>query len=186
MRVWYDTEFWERGSDWPILPISYGFVREDGQELYLIPENLDLLNAVANRHVWLRDNVLPHLPVTVNHRPAGGYYVVEWDNDHPDIDAVVAPSRLPHMIRDFLTGTPDLELWGWFAAYDHVVLAQTFGTMAQMPEGIPWYTNDVKQVVGRRRVPVQKSGTEHNALADARWTRLVHEWYEAEMDAAQA
>ena len=180
MKVWYDTEFWEQGNQHPIVPISYGFVREDGQELYLIDEAAPLAE-IANQHDWLRENVLPHLPVHVERRPAGDYYVVEWDEDHPDIDAVVSPGRIRHMIEGFLTSTPDLELWAWYSAYDHVVLAQTFGTMSEMPKGIPYYTNDLRQLIpGDVRVPVRKAETEHDALADALWARQVHEWWEAQ------
>lgn len=176
-RVWYDTEFWEQGSGKPILPISYGFVREDGQELYLIDEAAPLA-AIANDHDWLRENVLPHLPVIVDKLPSGGW-AVEWDESHPDIDNVVSPGRLRHMVEAFLLSAPDLELWGWYSAYDHVVLAQTFGTMSEMPQGIPYYTNDVRQCIPRSmRIPVQQAKeTAHNALADALWTQDVHAWW---------
>lgn len=176
MRIWYDTEFWEQGNREPIIPISYGLVREDGQELYLIDQDAPLAE-IANRHPWLRENVLPHLPVHVVQR-ASGYHIVEWDEDHPDFDAVRSPSEIRMIMRRWLTSTPDLELWAWYGAYDHVVLAQTFGTMSEMPQGVPYWTNDVRQLVHRdARVPVQKS-TMHNALADAHWCREVHQWWD--------
>lgn len=182
-RVWYDTEFWEQGNHAPIIPISYGFIREDGQELYLIDEAAPLA-AIANGHDWLRDNVLPHLPVIVDKLPSGGYHC-EWDESHPDIDNVVSPGRLRHMVEAFLLSSPALELWAWYGAYDHVVLAQTFGTMSEMPKGIPYFTRDVRQEVPLdTRVPVQK-GNEHNALADAGWTRHVHLWWEARVREAR-
>lgn len=181
MRVYYDTEFWERGNHQPILPISYGFVREDGQELYLIDESTPLVQ-IANEHDWLRANVLPHLPVFMEQRP-DGKWLVDWDEQHDDIDNVVSPGRLRHMVEAFLK-VDDLELWGWYSAYDHVVLAQTFGTMAEMPKGIPYFTRDVRQEIPMTtRVPVQKAGTEHNALADAFWTRDVHAWWLGQLNA---
>lgn len=174
-RVWYDTEFWEQGARQPIIPISYGFVREDGQELYLIDETAPLA-AIANGHDWLRENVLPHLPVTVDKLPSGGW-AVEWDENHEDVDNVVSPGRLRNMVESFLLTAPDLELWAWYGAYDHVVLAQTFGTMSEMPKGIPYFTRDLRQEIPMDvRVPVQK-GSEHNALADAVWAQEVHDWW---------
>lgn len=180
MRVWYDTEFWEQGGGKPILPISYGFVREDGQELYLVNSEAPL-TAAANQHVFLRDEVLPHLPGEVRKLASGGYEFI-WDkeDEHPDVENVHTMGTIRRMVESFLLSTPDLELWGWYSAYDHVVLAQTFGTMSEMPEGIPYWTNDLKQEVRNRRVPTQKAGSEHNALADARWTRDVHLWWDEE------
>lgn len=174
MKVWYDAEFWERGNGEPIVPISIGLVREDGEELYLV--NADApIHGIANEHPWLRDNVLPHLPVEVRESRSG--WSAYWDDTHTAADDVVSLTTLRRVVGDWLTSTPDLELWGWYSAYDHVVLAQLFGTMAEMPKGIPYYTNDVRQLVHRdARVPVQK-GDEHHALADARWTRDVHRWW---------
>ena len=78
-------------------------------------------------------------------------------------------------VRDFILATPGRELWAWYAAYDHVVLCQLWGTMVQLPKGVPMWTNDLKQEaerLGNPRVPEQESG-EHDALADARHSRDI-------------
>jgi hypothetical protein len=77
----------------------------------------------------------------------------------------------------------DPELWGWYSAYDHVALAQLYGPMVDLPAGWPYYTRDVRQLASslgwpeRKRPPVPKVD-EHDALADARWTKAVHAWCE--------
>lgn len=158
MRYFYDFEFYEDGST--ITPISVGFKAEDGRELYLENANFDW-HRVPYEH-WLWDNVYPHLE---------------------GADSEYAESRfvMGEKIREFVNipGDDSNQLWGYYADYDHVCLAQLYGTMVNMPEGIPWYTLDIKQEavrLGNPVLPVQ-DGIEHHALADARhnhvmWTYL--------------
>jgi len=67
------------------------------------------------------------------------------------------------------------ELWADYGAYDHVVFCQLFGTMMDLPEGFPMYTNDLQQSIEEQYVipsdlPDQPAN-QHNALADALWVR---------------
>jgi hypothetical protein len=104
------------------------------------------------------------------------------------MDPAVKPRALiAAEVRDFLLGIellgmPDLpELWAWYGAYDHVVLAQLFGSMVNLPKGIPMWTRDLNEELRRcdsgrfPNVPQQSSGV-HNALADARHIRAVYEY----------
>jgi len=62
------------------------------------------------------------------------------------------------------------ELWAWFAAYDHVVLAQLWGSMPDLPRELPRFTRDLRQRwddLGRPKLP-QPPSDAHDALADAR------------------
>jgi hypothetical protein len=163
------------------MPISIGMIRADGVQLYLV--NADAPWVGIRGHVFLRDHVLPHLP----HRdmPVGnGETVWRLDRSNP---AVVPLRDLRHSVRLFVTGTvkdaeEEVDLWAWYAAYDHVVLAQLFGTMIDLPSGIPMWTNDLRQEVRRLgitqeevRAEVPKTD-EHHALADAVWNRELF-WY---------
>jgi hypothetical protein len=70
------------------------------------------------------------------------------------------------------------RLWAWYADYDHVVLSQLWGSMIQLPEGMPMFTHDLKQVVdmaGNPAMPKQAEGA-HNALHDAEhlYSMFVH------------
>lgn len=157
MRYWYDTEFYEDGER--IHLISIGIVSEDGRELYM-EANFDW-GLVPEDH-WLWENVYPHLRFNRSHRD--------------DIAASV---------KQFITnnGTQfNNELWGYYSAYDHVVLAQLFGRMVDMPEGVPWFTQDIRQLKEMLKnegydyeFPKQTS-VEHHALEDAKWTR--HAYYD--------
>jgi len=67
------------------------------------------------------------------------------------------------------------ELWADYGAYDHVAFCQLFGTMMDLPEGFPMYTNDLQQSIEEQYVirsdlPDQPAN-QHNALADALWVR---------------
>lgn len=168
MRIFYDMEFVERGRDLPLRLVSVGMVCDDGRELYLINE--ECLSDVA-RHPWLSFNVLPHLPAkgTI----AGG--ILEWDREHADYERVLPLDTLVTFVREFMVETRDLELWAYYGAYDHVVLCQLFGSMAELPSGIPMWTHELMQEwerAGRPTLPPMIG--EHNAINDARWARDLH------------
>lgn len=178
-RFFYDTEFIDDGKTIDLL--SIGVVGEDGTEYYAVVDDLELINRAHNRP-WLRENVVPFLPV------AGVWSsetdTVQWDQGHPDIGAVKSRTQIAADLVSVLLSEPfgalgmgaPCELWAWFGAYDHVALAQLFGRMIDFPPGIPMFTHELVQRwedVGRPNRPVQASGTQHNALADARWNRAL-------------
>lgn len=160
-RIYYDTEFVDTGRE--ILPISIGMVKEDGEELYLVNDDPVVIET-AVKDEWLRENVVPYLPVLVSGDQ------IFWDNNHPDFPAVGHRERLMKEVRRFVLTTPKPELWAWYGSYDHVFIAQLFGRMHDLPEGFPMCTFDLKQEhvrLGSPKLPKQKDG-QHNALADAR------------------
>lgn len=83
-------------------------------------------------------------------------------------------------VREFLlpaASDHNPELWAYFGAYDHVVLAQLWGKMISLPAGIPMYTHDLKQEMDRLGIAstaVPHNQDAHDALADARrnWAML--------------
>jgi hypothetical protein len=93
-------------------------------------------------------------------------------------------------VMDFIRAAgPDVELWANYGAYDHVCLAQLWGRMIDLPEGVPMFTCDIQQErarlgLGWDELPKQMSG-EHNALADARHNRVVRRWL-AEQEASRS
>lgn len=176
MRIYYDTEFLEDGRT--IELISIGMVAEDGRELYAVNEGMNAgpLHDRICKHRWLMENVIPSLPLSTSGGKLGhgslsasqgyrGFF-------HLDLgDNRIMPLRMiRNQVREFIQTTPDAELWAWYAAYDHVALAQLFGRMIDLPDGVPMWTNDLRQEVhrlGSPRLPEQESGV-HNALDDAR------------------
>lgn len=151
MRFYLDTEFIERGHEHPIELISLGIVSEDGREFYgVASDGWDESHASD----WVKANVLPHLgPGKRLPRSAMAAQLVAFCGEKP-------------------------ELWGYYADYDWVVLCQLFGAMVDLPKGWPKFCRDVIQLckaMGNPPLPRQESGA-HNALADARHVRVMHQF----------
>ena len=81
------------------------------------------------------------------------------------------------------------KLYGYYSAYDHVVFCWLFGKMLNLPKGFPMYTIDLKQELDRIQDKYKQNGidfslkedsnvaqqaNEHNALADAKWNKALH------------
>jgi hypothetical protein len=183
--IYYDTEFIEAGPHEPLRFLSIGLVADDGREYYAVTADPDVITA-AVAHDWLRVNVVPSLPVTVEQVPWGkahgwSRWQWEWDRAHPDYRHVKDREQIAVEVRDFILAEPDPRLWAWYAAYDHVVLCQLYGPMISLPAGMPMWTNDLKQEAVRRgdpHLPAMPGVRSHNALDDAREVqyrrRLLH------------
>lgn len=178
MKTFYDTEFLETGPEEPTRFISLGAVREDGEELYLITNNLYVLNR-ANENEWMRENVIRHLPV--KQMASGG---LAWDTQHPDYHRVLPNEAIAGLWRDFVLDYERRfefdkpELWAYYGAYDHYVVSQLFGCMRDLPKGMPMYTMDIKQRwhnEGQPGLPEQEVNA-HKALDDARWNKVAYEY----------
>ena len=79
-------------------------------------------------------------------------------------------------------GRERVELWAWFAAYDHVALAQLWGDMPALPRELPRFTRELRQRwedVGKPSLPPPPSDA-HDALADARHNLMRWRVIEAE------
>jgi hypothetical protein len=149
-RYFYDCEFIEDGRTIDL--VSIGVVDEHGREFYAISTEFDERAAVP----WVKRNVLDRLPSPGD--PA-------WRSRARIRDDLLA------FLVEPLAQTPDeLELWAWYAAYDHVVLAQLWGRMPALPREIPRFTKDLRQLWddrGRPHLPDAKA-QRHDALVDAR------------------
>jgi hypothetical protein len=177
MRVFCGCNFVERGRELPIQLVSIGMVREDGHEMYLINEEC-LSNVV--RHPWLSVNVVPELPIAFDDP-----YIFQWNKDHEDYANVMAMDAIPLAIHDFLTSrtfsissgegldADPTELWAWYGAYGHVAMCQSFGSLAELPPGVPTFTHELQQLAEEHPqvvLPPQPI-RRHNAMHDARWVQ---------------
>lgn len=146
-------------------------VRDDGKEMYGIVNRWSAI-VLAGQHPWLRENVFPSLPLK---KSDTGW---EWDENHPDYKNLISPEQMAEEVRQMVTSTTDPQLWGWYCAYDHVLLAQLFGRMIDLPEGIPMHSNDLKQTADwyQATLPPMRGAEEHNALSDAREIRWRYHW----------
>lgn len=168
MRYFYDLEFEERGEY--IIPISLGIVSEDGRELYLInKEYMETCFSLESYFwkgqyesaptKWLWDNVIQN--ISREDVEAHGKPYESWG---PIVQSFVSDNGK-------YTSRKNIELWAYYGAYDHVALAQIWGPMINLPEPIPMYTHELKQIMHSRIE--YKPEVEHNALSDARWNRKV-------------
>src|SRR4051795_5085576 len=101
-RYFYDCEFIEDGQTIDL--VSIGAVDEHGREFYAVSTEFDDTHAVP----WVRRNVLDKLPSPAD--PA-------WRSRARLRDDLHAFLVEPIHGRD-----EQLELWAWYAAYDHVAL----------------------------------------------------------------
>ena len=150
-RYFYDCEFVEDGRVVDL--VSIGVVDEHGREFYAISTEFDGSRALP----WVRRNVLDRLPSPGD--PA-------WRSRERIRDDLYAFLVAP------LRENPDeeLELWAWYAAYDHVAFAQLWGAMPALPRELPRFTKELRQRwddVGRPPLP-EAIDRRHNALVDAR------------------
>src|SRR6201991_3986355 len=149
-RYFYDCEFIEDGRTVDL--VSIGVVDEHGREFYAVSTEFDDSRAVP----WVRRNVLDKLP-------------------SPSDKAWRSRERIRDDLHDFLMAplrgrNEEMELWAWFAAYDHVALAQLWGAMPALPRQLPRFTRDLRQRwedVGKPHLPNPPTDA-HDALADAR------------------
>lgn len=150
-RYFYDCEFIEDGRTIDL--VSIGVVDEHGREFYAISTEFDGRMAAP----WVRRNVLERLP-------------------SPGDPAWRSRARIRDDLHEFLIEplreepAREIELWAWYAAYDHVVLAQLWGRMPALPREIPRFTKDIRQLwddKGRPRLP-RAEAERHDALVDAR------------------
>ena len=148
-RYFYDCEFIEDGRLVDL--VSIGVVDEFGREFYAVSTEFDDSRAVP----WVRRNVLDKLP-----SPADK----SWRSRERIRD------DLYEFLMEPLRGRNEqMELWAWYAAYDHVALAQLWGAMPALPREIPRFTKDLRQRwddLGRPALP-EMSGR-HDALVDAK------------------
>lgn len=169
MRIYYDLEFLEDGRT--IELISIGMVAEDGREYYAVCE--DAPWEQIRESEWLMGHVVPTLTAS---RPDGELY-------DPTDPCVRSRRQIADEVRDFIRATPGVELWASYGAYDHVCLAQLWGSMMGLPDGVPMWTNDIQQEALRQGLtwadlPQMEDG-EHNALADARHNRVRADFLDA-------
>lgn len=181
----YDTEFLENGSTIDL--ISIGIVCDNDAEYYAVNADMDVER--IKQHRWLMQNVWPQLPLRgykTTLASLGGGELGQKISSPGGLDmtsAVVKPKWvIANEVREFLTDCIKFgdcpALWADYGAYDHVVLAQLYGSMVNLPEGIPMFTHELQQL--REQIPAQRwecpkqLAGQHNALEDARHNMVVY------------
>ncbi len=157
MKFYFDTEFLDDGHSIDL--ISIGIVNENGDEYYAVNAEFEEERATD----WLRSRVLAHIPRDFKRK---------------------LKINIAQEVQEFLHGPGTWEnadapeIWGWYPAYDWVVLCQLYGPLVNRPAHFPKRPNDLKQLaIEFPEAPLPKqSGTKHNALEDAKWVRDAHKF----------
>lgn len=169
MRYMYDCEFHEDSKTIDL--ISIGIVcYETGEEFYAVSNEFDTRRVA--RHGWLLKNVMS----SIDHEQ---FVTYDFEGKPAVRDifvtdpAVMSRKEIARGITDLVGGDREAQFYAWYSAYDHVVLAQLWGLMIDLPDMIPMYTNDIRTLVDLaglkpNQLPKQPEGL-HNALADAKW-----------------
>lgn len=136
------------------------------------------------KEYWIRENVL---------RPIfEEFYPINLGNLHhyPDfnyknmkgvIDSIGKSNKqIAEEIKDFVYKGYDwnypnkeneINLYGYYSAYDHVALCWLFGKMIDLPKGFPKFTIDLKQMLDEK---VNKLAWELNKNISNSYTKLVN------------
>lgn len=162
MRHYFSVTFQDRYVDSvaTIEPLSVGISCDDGREFYAV--NMDADWVAANDNYALKRYVIPQL--------GGAQHYMR---------AADIRTGLYEFLRPTHADDPT-ELWGWYTPLKYAALfALLIG--GDMPDYIPHWANDVRQVARSHHDPVlppQVNG-EHHALGDARHAMFLHKFLEA-------
>lgn len=174
MRIWYATDFLDDGLTIDL--ISIGMVAEDGRELYAVSSEFD--QSAVRQHGWLMANVWPSLPIRKNRLGERG--MDRLDITHPDVRPRTQIARL---VAEFILAAPNPELWAYYSAYHHVAVAQLFGSMRTLPDGVPMQTDDLvteAKRLGLTTDELPKQTDSHpNALARAHHNKVMADFMAA-------
>jgi hypothetical protein len=154
VKIFFDFEFIETGGEHPVKPISLGMIREDGKTFYAVWDKIpwDLANQ------WVLDNIKPMI--------------------EKDTETIPLPARaIAQEVFKFCGPFP--EFWGYFCAFDWVLMCDLFEGFLKTPETWPHLAFDLRQYmfhtgVSRDDLDHIPNEQEHHALADAVWNRSVY------------
>ena len=124
--------------------ISISIICENGEKYFAISNEYHFTDASQ----WVRENVIMPLFKKMIHGDSRNFY--EEHNFHKYYGK--SNKRIAKEIKEFiLNQNPDsIKLYGYYSAYDHVLIASLFGTMMDLPKGFPMYTIDLEQMLEQR------------------------------------
>lgn len=174
MRYYLDCEFVNGGTTGHLELLSVGLVCEDGRELHLCNQDARLENV----NDFIVQQVLPNLPERTVPRPG------------PDPVWQSVGSIRDRLVEFVAEGAASgdgfdegVEFWGWCSDFDWVAVCQLFGDFTAHPDGWPHYCGDIQQEADRLGLDLEQVGKDlghapshHDALADARDIRALHEF----------
>ena len=108
------------------------------------------------------------------------------DTDHSIHEVFGTISLIRDKLLDFFHTNhhddgEDIQFYGYYADYDWVIFCWIFGCMIDLPNGLPMYCRDLKQMMDERKLNkawkekyCPDPEGEHNALVDAIWNAKLY------------
>ena len=176
MKFFYDSEFiegflpnrilgislpnWLSKRRHAIDLISISIVAEDGDTYTAISREYNYDDASD----WVKKNVIEPLYVHTVHGDNRNFLDVHnFHKAYGQSNKVIAEdielfifSKMPAKAMEvdgnmtLIKHLTDVHLYGYFSAYDHVLLSSLFGAMMDLPNGFPMYTIDLKQMLDEK------------------------------------
>lgn len=162
-KYFLDTEFIE-GFHKPFFKkkrhfidlISIGIVCDDGREFYMVCSDYDFYKASE----WVVDNVIAPIFREEVKGDARNHYTI--DTFHKYYGAPVEQIKKSllkflgcYEIDQFTWAAPEgIEMYGYYADYDHVLFCSIFGKMIDLPRKFPMYTRDLKQIIDEKAASI--------------------------------
>lgn len=173
LNIFFDTEFIEKPNT--IQLISIGIVDKNGREFYSVSSdyNYDDANPRVQEHVikpMYEKYLEEHSAVNFN---AINKYMNPVPEEMHNFHRKIGKSN-KDIAKDVLNFVGDdyPEFWAYFGAYDWVVFCWLFGPMVDLPDHFQMYCHDIKQLMDMYKLDkLPYPENEHNALADAKWTK---------------
>jgi len=182
MNYYLDTEFIEKPGS--IQLISIGITDEKGNDFYAVSSEFN----EADANDWVKENVISKLG-NVERKSLAQIKeeLIKYLEFSSDIKLLTNKDGRPYFGRRgkeqdenhyIEVNKGEIVFWGYFADYDWVVFCWLFGTMMDLPQGMPMQCMDLKQEMIITEFPNNLKPKDpvdsHNALADARWNRVLH------------
>lgn len=143
-KIFLDLEFAEKPNDIEI--ISLGMSKMSGETLYLV---FDFDKSKPSP--WVNENVVPNIDI---------------DSDGKRFSREEAKQK----ILEFIGDPKQVQICGYYCDYDWVAFCWLFGSMIDLPKGLPMYCWDLKQFLDENNIPRDlqpNNPVPHHALHDA-------------------
>ena len=177
-RVYFDTEFEGLRKDAKL--ISMGLVTDDGKELYLEFNDID----IDKQDEWIKENVLAN---TVYYGNADLSTITDEENYHCG-----SKEELQGVLRNWFRQFPTVQMVSDVSHYDFVQFIDIFGTAFDLPKNVNASCHDINQDIAsyyfileddafklERELILDQNGivvegVKHNSLYDAKVIKEIH------------
>ena len=130
--IFYDCEFEVKEHGTKIIPISIALVElnQYGKKIYLINKDYDW----SQSNEWLIKNVKPSIDKIITSGNVN--HLSERFRSNLYLDYCSFNSWKKYLNYYFQNFKNQIQLWGYYSGFDHVVLSSIYGEMNQFPNSM--------------------------------------------------